>query len=317
MGPERSSRARVAIVSALAVAGVLLGASTARAQPGDGGPDLQDQIVLTGRLLVPEGQTVGTAGILNGPATVAGTVRETLFVLNGDAEVSGTVGGDVVVVSGTLVVRSGAHIGGDVMTKSAPRIEAGARVDGQLRGIATRFDLQGFGFASRIIWWIGYSASTLVLGLLLLLMFPALDASAVRVWRERAGQAIGMGVAAFFVLPVAAVIFLVTIVGIPLGLFLLLALALLYTVGYVTGAMALGRLVVKPPASRFLSFLLGWVILRAVERVPFLGGLVWLVAAIAGLGTLFVAARRARPGAGQISTPPPPPPPPAQAAVTA
>jgi hypothetical protein len=76
------------------------------------------------------------------------------------------------------------------------------------------------------------------------------------------GATIGFGLLWFVLLPIVAVVLFVTIVGIPLGLFLLLALALVYTIGYVVGALALGRLVVKEPTSRYVAFLSGWVILR-------------------------------------------------------
>ena len=85
---------------------------------------------------------------------------------------------------------------------------------------------------------------------------------------------------------------LVIVIALPLGLFMLLALALLYSIGYVAGAHAIGRLVVKAPTSRFLAFLAGWAILRAIGLVPAVGGLVWVLASIFGLGVLWVASRR-------------------------
>jgi cytoskeletal protein CcmA (bactofilin family) len=295
---------RVAILVALVTVAIVGGEASAAASD-ESGLDRDDQIVLNGRLVVPTDESVGSAIILNGPARIDGTVEQTLFVLNGRADIAGSVGDDVVVINGAVVVRSSAHVGGDIVTRSAPTIEEGAIVDGELRSVATRFDAERFGFASRLIWWIGYSASTLFLGLLLLLLFPALDVATVRVWRERTGEAVGLGAAAFFLLPVVAVIFLVTIVGIPLGLFLLLGLALVYTVGYVAGTLVLGRLIVRPPTTRFLAFVVGWAILRLVGLVPVLGGFVWLIASLIGLGILAVAARRT----GRVAAPPPPPPP--------
>jgi cytoskeletal protein CcmA (bactofilin family) len=295
---------RVAILVALVTVAIVGGEAPAAASD-ESGLDRDDQIVLNGRLVVPTDESVGSAVILNGPARIDGTVEQTLFVLNGRADIAGSVGDDVVVINGSVVVRSSAHVGGDIVTRSAPTIEEGAIVDGELRSVATRFDAERFGFASRLIWWIGYSASTLFLGLLLLLLFPALDVATVRVWRERTGEAVGLGAAAFFLLPVVAVIFLVTIVGIPLGLFLLLGLALVYTVGYVAGTLVLGRLIVRPPTTRFLAFVVGWAILRLVGLVPVLGGFVWLIASLIGLGILAVAARRT----GRVAAPPPPPPP--------
>ena len=94
-------------------------------------------------------------------------------------------------------------------------------------------------------------------------------------------------------------------IAIPLGLFLLLALALLYTVGYVAGAHAIGRMLVKQPTSPFLAFLLGWGIVRVLGLVPVLGGAAWTVISIFGLGVLWVASRRAP--AQDVAPPMPPP----------
>jgi hypothetical protein len=111
--------------------------------------------------------------------------------------------------------------------------------------------------------------------------------------RESTGAAIGFGLVVFIGLPVVAVLALVTLVGIPLGLGILLALVPIYTVGYVTSVWLLGRRIVKPPTSPSLAFLLGWVILRGLALVPALGGVLWFLGAVFGLGVLVVSARRA------------------------
>lgn len=134
-----------------------------------------------------------------------------------------------------------------------------------------------------------------------------LDSASVRSLRDRLGGTIGFGILWFVLLPILAVLLFVTIVGIPLGLFLLLALALIYAIGYVVGALALGRLVVKPPSSKYLAFLAGWGALRVLALVPFLGGLAWLLGTVLGLGTLWVAARSRR-DAEPVATLAPPPP---------
>ncbi len=289
-------------------------ATSAVAQDEGGQPGAADQIVFTGDLVVPSGETVGTALTFNGDATIEGTVTESVVVFNGDVDVSGTVDGDVVVFNGHVVVRSGAEVGGDVMSRQTARIEDGATIGGDVRGISGRFDFKGLGFAGRLAWWIGYSVSTLLLGLALLLFGPGLDGGLDGAFRRRTGASFGFGAAIFFLLPIVAVLLLVVVVAIPLGVFLLLALALLYTVGYVAGAHLLGRQLVKPPSSRMVAFLLGWAILRGLALIPFAGGLVWTVASIAGLGALMIAARStsAVPSApvatAPIPTPPAPPP---------
>jgi hypothetical protein len=207
-----------------------------------------------------------------------------------------------------VTVRSGATIGGNLVTVDDPEVQPGATVRGEERRVNTEFDATTFGFASRIAWWIGYSVSTLLLGLALLGLAPGLDAALAQAVRERTGASFGFGAVAFFLLPVVAVVLMVIVLAIPLGLFLLLALALVYTIGYVAGAHALGRRLLGPPRSRFVAFLAGWAILRAIALIPVVGGLVWLVAAVVGLGALWVAARRspATPLAGPEAPPLPP-----------
>jgi len=306
----REARARSAhrMLLAVAIVACVLGiasAPSAFAQDEGGTTGDDDQVLLTGELLVPVGGTVGTAVIFNGDATIDGTATESVVAFNGDVEITGTVGDDVVAFNGRVIVRSGAEVGGDIASRQDPQIEDGATVGGEIKGISGRFDLEGLGWVARYVWWFGYTVSTLILGLVLLLFLPGVDGPLADAFRRRTGASFGFGAAIFFLLPIAAVLLLVVVVAIPLGVFLLLALALLYTFGYVAGAHALGRRLVKQPGSRYVAFLVGWLILRGIGLIPFLGGLVWLAASIAGLGALAIAAR----GSRSTQAPPSPVPP--------
>ena len=289
-------------VAAFLCLGLLTLAPQAVAQD-DGGPDTDDQVVLTGRLVVPEGETVENAIAFSGDAVIDGTVAQRLIVFNGRTEITGTVEEDVVVFAGDVVLRSGSRVGGDVISLEDPRIEEGATVEGSVDDLATRWNLYDMTFAGRFAWWLGATVSSLVLGLVLLLLAPRLDPASVRALRNRLGATIGFGLLVFLLLPVVAGLLIATVVGIPLGLSLLFALALLYLIGYVVGAFALGRLVVKEPTSRYVAFLVGWAVLRGIALVPFLGGLAWLVVTVLGLGTLWVAARAAPSEARPVAPP--------------
>ena len=175
--------------------------------------------------------------------------------------------GDVVVFNGDVAVRSGAEIGGDLVTQSTPQVEDGATIRGSQTNVATKFDYDMGGFAGRFVWWLGYTVSVLILGLLLLAFAPHLDDAVVEAIRARLGSSIGWGVALFFLLPIAAVLLLVTVVGIPLGLFVLFALALIYTIGYTVATHGVGRLVMRT-SSRYVAFLVGLVILRTLALIP-------------------------------------------------
>jgi hypothetical protein len=285
-------RSRVAfLIGGAAVLLTVLAAAPALAQAESAANDNSDQIVMTGRLDVPSGETVDTAVIFNGPALVDGTVRESLVVLNGDAEVSGIVRQDVIVLNGDLVVRSGAEVGGDLVTQSTPKVEDGATVRGERKNVATEFKIDEVGFGGRVAWWIAYSISVLILGLLVLVFAPQLFPAVREAARTRLGASIGWGAGLFFLLPIGSVLLLVTVVGLPLGIFLLLALAFIYTLGYVVATIAVGGRIMQSSA-RFVSFLVGWVLLRLVALIPFLGGWLWFLGCVWGLGLLAVAIHR-------------------------
>ncbi len=273
--PSKPSIRRAVLVVAMLCASIVAGAAPALSQTNDdrGGAD-EEQIVLSGDLVVPSGRSVSTALSFNGDATIDGTVTESVIVFNGP-----------------VVIEPGARVGGDIISRQTPQVADGADVQGEITGVAARFDWENVGLGGRFAWWLGYSISTLILGLLLLLFAPGLD-RALAETRRRLGASIGIGLAVFFLTPIVAIILMVTIVGLPLGLFLLLALALLYTVGYVSGAHAIGRFIVKPPSSRYVAFLVGWGIVRVLGLVPILGGLTWTLVTIFGLGALVVATRR-------------------------
>lgn len=284
-------------------------APSAFGQDEGGQPNADDEIVLTGTLVVPEGQSVGTAVIFNGDADVQGTVTESLVVFNGDVTVSGSVGDNVVAFNGRVVIRSGAQVGGDVASRRAAVIERGATIGGQVKGITGRFDFETWGWISRYVWWFGYTVSTLILGLALLGFAPSADRALAEAFRRRTGASFGFGALIFFVLPIAAVLLMLIVVAIPLGLFLLLGLALLYTIGYVAGAQVVGRQVVKEPKGRFAAFFAGWGILRAIALIPVLGGLLFMLTTIVGLGALVIALRAAAGTKAGLAAPGVPPPP--------
>jgi hypothetical protein len=284
------TRAALLVAGAALVLSVLTMAPAAAQTENPAGVD-ESQVVLTGSLVVGADETVDAAVILNGPALVEGTVRESLIVLNGDAEVSGTVEQDVVAFNGDVVIRSGAVIGGDLVTQRTPQIEEGATVRGQQKSVTTEIDIEAVGFGGRVFWWVAYSASVLILGLLLLLFAPQLFLRVRDAVRDRLGPSIGWGAGLFFLLPIGSVLLLVTVIGFPLGIFTLLALSLIYTLGYVVATLAVGTLVLRTSTNRFVVFLVGWGILRLLALIPIVGGIVWFLASIWGLGLLAVAIR--------------------------
>ena len=251
-------------------------------------------VVLSGRADVPKGQQVGDLVVFHGSSTVDGTVNGSLTAFDAPVTISGRVNGDVVAFNGRVVLRSGANVTGDVVSRDAPVVAQGAAIGGTTRRVQTNVRWDGFGWAGRLAFWLAVSVSTLVVGLVLLWLVGRGAAWILEAGRTRVGPAIGWGLLVFFGLPIVAIIALVTVVGIPLGLGLLAALGLLYALGYSASGWILGRSIVRAPTAWVVAFLVGWAILRVAALIPILGGLVWFVAVVFGLGALLVAIWRAR-----------------------
>jgi hypothetical protein len=257
----------------------------------------RDQVVLSGDVIVHRGEEVGEVIVLHGAVSVAGVVRGDVVVIDGRIEVAGQVSGSVVSISGPVTVGANAQVLGDVIGRDRIRVADGARIGGRVRqGTAFTFrtpiDLFG-----PLAAWLAVAASTLVLGALLVLLAPrGMDAAAAAALGSPLASG-GIGLAVLIGLPLLGVLALVSLVGLPLGLGLLLALAFLYSVGFALGVYTVGRILWRAPRSRWLALLFGWALVAALSAIPYTGGVIWLLGAIAGIGAATVAAWRAR-GAG-------------------
>jgi hypothetical protein len=279
--------------------GLLLALAAPAAAAAAAASEPQDQIVLSGTVDVPRGHEVGEVVVLHGTVTVGGVVHGDVVVLDGRISVTGQVSGAVVAISGPVFVGPNAQIGGDVIVRDTLTMKEGATIGGQVRrGTAFTFrsPIRAVGrFAS----WLAVASSTLILGLLLILGAPRAADAVASVASGAPWVSLGWGAAVFVGIPVIAVHSVVSLLGLPFGFALLLALLLLYSVGYAWSVWALGRLLWKPPRSRALAFVFGWLIVSAVAAIPVVGGIVWLVGSVFGLGAMSVATWRARGSGGK------------------
>jgi hypothetical protein len=253
----------------------------------------KERIVIVGDVLVDRGETTKDVVVADGDVTVRGTVDGDLVVADGDVAVRGNVTGNVVTFAGTATLGRRAHVDGDVLYgDKKPNVAPGAQVGGEIKKVKGE-DISGGALALQFGIWLAVTISVLILGLILLALFPKAADAVARTAKARTGRAALIGLLTFFLIPIVGVIALITIVGLPLGAGLLLAMLPLYGLAYTSSAFIVGRLVSKQGA-RIIAFIVGLAILRVLALVPFLGGLVWFLATILGLGALMVAAQRAR-----------------------
>jgi hypothetical protein len=263
-------------------------------------------VVITGSVKVEEGVTVDDVFVINGDTRIDGTVSGDVAVLSGRVEIAGRVDGDVFAAAGEVEVLAGGEVGGDLRygdEDKRPVISSRATVGGDVSHEGWDDIPDALPWLGAAALWLAVTISALVLGLILVLLFPRAADVVYAQSRARLALAVAFGLAAFIAVPIAAALAAATLVGIPLALALALALLPLAATAYVTAAWALGRRLVKGGGSRVVAFLAGLAILRALALIPVLGVLVWLAAVVVGLGLLIAAAGATRTGRGAADAP--------------
>lgn len=247
------------------------------------------------------GSVLAGGGNISLAAPVGGNVK----IGAGNLTISNKINGDVEAGVGQIRVTSKAQVAGDLTywSDQTASIDENAKIAGEVTkkkppaaaspspekifGVFT-----GFNLFLKII----SLLSTLIVGLLLIKLFPRFSQGTISTLQKRPWASLGIGLAALVLTPIIFVILLVTILGIPLAL-ILLALYLI--------ALYLVRIFVMFWAGRFIAdktgvkmgdawaLVLGLVVYSIVTLVPIIGGLVTLFVILFGLGAVFLTKKEA------------------------
>lgn len=251
---------------------------------------LLDGAVVRGRLMA--------AGSI---VEVAGTVEEDLRVAAGEIIVRGTVRGDARVMADRLELAPGARIDGnlDYRTRTPLSAEEAARVGGAVRHrepVDEDLDRSWVGRVFRSWFWGWQLGSALLVGLLAVALFPRVVQQLVSAIAGDTTLGALLGFGAFLIVPIAAVIVMLTLVGVPIGIIVTLLFGVaLYLAKLPAAAWAGERLLAnagRPDASPYAAMAIGVLVLYLLFAVPWLGGLCWLAATWLGLGAMVLTGRR-------------------------
>src|SRR5215211_4790359 len=206
---------RFLLVPVLLILLMLLPPSRASAQVPDEG-DTPVTIRVNGDVRVVPDETVETLVVVRGTALVEGTVTKLLLVVDGDAVVSGRVDGDLTMVRSDLELQPSAVVT-DVNLIFSDLVRAdGATVTGEVDEIAA---WESFSVGRGFFWFLWFSATVLVLvaGLLFAATGGRQLTEAATMIRSAPGPTLLATLLTWIVLPVAAVLAFITLVGIPVG----------------------------------------------------------------------------------------------------
>ncbi len=249
--------------------------------------------------LGPQAQVGGNISVGGGQVDIDGGVKGYLQAGGGRVTINGAVDGDVLANAGVIELGPKTRIGGKLRYTSDQELkrDAAAVVQGGIERIAgsetkALYGKATYGIGSAVGWI--WSAGLMVLAAAMMAVFPGFYARVSESIQTRFGMSVLVGFVALVCVPVAVIILLSTVIGIPLGLLVMGAYFVLLLLGYVSAGIGLGdwslRRFRTAQADR-----IGWRIgaaalaifaIALLGRIPWIGGLATLLALLAGLGAL-------------------------------
>jgi hypothetical protein len=252
--------------------------------------------------LGPDSEIGKRTWIAGNDVVIGGRLRNGLKVYGKKVLLLGEVAGPVDLSADQIEILGSARILGDITYSSHHQIRiapnamiAGkiVRTPGTFEFYRPKFKVPGWP-AFRPLLLLGFLAA----GMLLFALFPRFTRAAMQAIDSAPLKSLGLGAAIFFSLPPVILLLVITIIGIPIALTLLAFYATALLTGYLVLAFFLGdkllRAARRPPAAGF-----GWrtgslaaalVLLWLARHLPYVGGLVVLVALLAGLGAIVLQA---------------------------
>ncbi len=259
-----------------------------------GSIDVTPSALFRGNLIAAGGQ-VELGGLIHRDARIAA----------GNLSVSNRIGGDLTAAVGALRLSSKAAVVGTLMywSRLPASIDPQAVVSGQTirrmvpkELLPTLKDVLALLVGFKLVAAAASFVSTLVIGLLLMRLYPASTQRALRHLSLQPLVSLGVGLLGLTAIPLAAGLLAVTVLGIPLAVLLLAWYAVVLYVSRVFTIALLGRFVFDwlgvPDRDRW-AFVFGLCLYFFLTAVPFLGPFATLLAVLFGLGAVLLTKKDA------------------------
>jgi cytoskeletal protein CcmA (bactofilin family) len=249
-------------------------------------------------------QSIISGDLMLGAATarISGRVEGNIKGSSGTATLANFVGKNVELQVEKLTITADARIQGNLTYtgKNLAVIESGAIVSGttthKLAEPST--DPRPFLFGAIVVWQVLAFIMMLIIGIVIILIAsPRVRALADSV-QSKPWESLGWGAVILVVTPIAAIVVMITIIGLPLGLIALLLYGIALYLAQIPVALLIGRLIIRhnrkldSQGLMIGALALGLFILLLLRLIPFIGWIVGLLTMVFGLGALVTANRR-------------------------
>lgn len=273
---------------------------------------VQGDLFIGGGDVRVEGPVNGDLRVGGGNVTVSSDVAGEVLLGGGDVEITSdaTVGnmwvgagqlriagttGAIEAGTGHLVLLDTAHVRGNLkyMSEKEADIAQDATVDGTISHSTPpareeRHEAKGLLVGGGLLWYLSY----LLMLLLFLYVFPVKTTELVQSWKHNFPLNLLWGIIFLILVPIVAILLLISVIGLPLGIGSLLAYPIILYVGDMVATLAIGAWIrsfwIKETDlhADWIAALIGFVVVTILTFIPVLGALILFVAFLAGLGAL-------------------------------
>ena len=246
-----------------------------------------------------EGKINRDVSFLGGTLSVDGEIGRKLKAQCGEAVISGTINGDVSIDAEKVTLLPTAVIQGNFTYESEKeaRIEEGAQIKGETSWKKPKPKEKKEKAAQNFLIYKSLSILALFLtGVVLTLLSGKFVKSAKDRVLSSFLKSLGLGFVFMVCIPIAILILLVTLIGIPLAVISIFGYLVLFYLAKVFVGMAVGEKLIlalkkQGGASWVWSLLLGLIILTILTNLPYLGWIFYVVILFAGFGAALAACK--------------------------
>lgn len=256
-----------------------------------------DLVAAGGRVNIEPAATIsGSAWLAGSDVRIDGKIRRGAKIYGNKITLSGEIDGDTRLYGEQIVLTPTARINGNLSYASPVAFPENqrAQVSGTITRLGTPEEWGTPRAGSIALSWFHpiFLISMLICGMLLYLLFPNAVLGTQQAIEQHPVRSLLTGLALLFTVPPLAVLFMATVIGLPIGFTLLLLYPLTLLLGYLATAFFIGKklAVAMEHADRLslkkqvLFLALALLILSLALAVPFLGGFILLLAIMLGIG---------------------------------
>ncbi|MGM0770594.1 MAG: hypothetical protein ACQESU_03190 [Halobacteriota archaeon] len=258
-----------------------------------------DLLVASGTIYTNSTTKVGgDTTIRSGDADIEGNYGGVLDISAGELIFSGNVEGNAILDASDLIIRPESTIKGNLEYSTSTERSIPEGIVGQDINMQKRtqkedsFDGEGVLNVITFIGKIAYYMFLFVLGIISILVFPSKTEEIVRDIQEQPFKNVAVGLLIFVGTIIGSLVLMITIIGIPIALFLLLILFIVVMIAKIYTALWIGEITFRKIGFEYNQWSVlsvGLFLILVLTELPYIGGIISLLVTLVAIGSIYFA----------------------------